>query len=116
MEQVRLGLDDRTLRAPFDGVSGLASVEEGDRIGADDPIARYDDRSRILVEFDLPEALLSRVRTSLAISAQTPAVNGRRFGGEIVAIDSRVEAATRTARMRAAIDNNGDLLRPGASL
>jgi RND family efflux transporter MFP subunit len=115
VEQARADLEDRTLRAPFDGVSGLASVEEGDRIVADDAISSYDDRSRILVEFDLPEALLSRVRIGLTVSAQTPAVEGRRFDGEVTAIDSRVETDTRTARVRAAIDNAGDLLRPGAS-
>jgi RND family efflux transporter MFP subunit len=115
VEQARADLEDRTLRAPFDGVSGLASVEEGDRIVADDAISSYDDRSRILVEFDLPEALLSRVRIGLKVSAQTPAVEGRRFDGEVMAIDSRVETDTRTARVRAAIDNAGDLLRPGAS-
>ncbi|MGX0876853.1 RND family efflux transporter MFP subunit [Roseovarius sp. MBR-154] len=115
VEQARADLEDRTLRAPFDGVSGLASVEVGDRIVVDDAIASYDDRSRILVEFDLPEALLGRMRIGLKVSAQTPAVEGRRFDGEVVAIDSRVEAATRTARVRAAIDNAGDLLRPGAS-
>ncbi|WP_297768674.1 efflux RND transporter periplasmic adaptor subunit [uncultured Roseovarius sp.] len=115
VEQARADLDDRTLRAPFDGVSGLANVEEGDRIVADDAISSYDDRSRILVEFDLPEALLSRVRIGLAIVAHTPAVEARSFDGEVVAIDSRVEADTRTARVRAAIDNAGDLLRPGAS-
>jgi len=113
--QARADLEDRSLRAPFDGVSGLARVETGDRIAADDAIASYDDRSRILVEFDLPEALLGRVRIGLDVSAQTPAVPGRSFDGELVAIDSRVEAATRTARVRAAIDNAGDLLRPGAS-
>src|SRR6056297_1394736 len=115
VEQARADLEDRTLRAPFDGVSGLASVEVGDRIVVDDAIASYDDRSRILVEFDLPEALLSRLRIGLEISAQTPAVEGRSFDGEVVAIDSRVEADTRTARVRAAIDNATDQLRPGAS-
>lgn len=115
VEQARADLEDRALRAPFDGVSGLASVEVGDRIVVDDAVSSYDDRSRILVEFDLPEALLSRVRIGLNISAQTPAVEGRSFDGEVVAIDSRVEAATRTARVRAAIDNAADLLRPGAS-
>src|SRR6056297_2533511 len=115
VEQARADLEDRTLRAPFDGVSGLASVEVGDRIVVDDPISSYGDRSSILVEFDLPEALLSRVQTGLQVSAQTPAVEGRSFDGEVVAIDSRVEVATRTARVRAAVDNAGDLLRPGAS-
>jgi len=115
VEQARADLEDRTLRAPFDGVSGLAGVEVGDRIAVDDAIASYDDRSSILVEFDLPETLLSRVRIGLNISAQTPGVEGRSFDGEVMAIDSRVEADTRTARVRAAIDNAADLLRPGAS-
>lgn len=115
VRQARADLEDRTLRAPFGGVSGLASVEVGDRIVVDDAIASYDDRSRILVEFALPEALLSRVRIGSDISARTPAVEGRSFDGDVVAIDSRVNPATRTARLRAAIDNAGDLLRPGAS-
>lgn len=115
LDQVRAELADRTLRAPFDGVSGLATVEVGDRVSADEAISSFDDRSRILVEFDLPEALLGRMETGLPITAGTPTVEGRTFAGEVAAIDSRVDAATRTARVRAAIDNAGDMLRPGAS-
>ncbi|WP_397543424.1 efflux RND transporter periplasmic adaptor subunit [Roseovarius salis] len=115
LEKARAELDDRTLRAPFDGVAGLASVETGDRIAADEAISSFDDRSRILVEFDLPEALLGRVAPGLAVTARTPAVEGRAFEGAVTAIDSRVDAASRTARVRAAIDNTTDELRPGAS-
>lgn len=115
LERAQEALDKRVLRAPFDGITGLASVENGDRIATDDPIVSFDDRSRILVEFDLPEALLGRVSIGLGVTATTPSVEGRRFEGEINAIDSRVNAATRTARVRAAFDNTADLLRPGAS-
>jgi RND family efflux transporter MFP subunit len=115
LEQARADLADRTLTAPFDGVTGLARVEVGDRIAQGDAISSFDDRSRILVEFDLPEALLGRVATGQAVSAATASAEGRRFDGEITAIDSRVDAATRTARVRAAIDNPADVLRPGAS-
>lgn len=115
LDKARADLAGRRLRAPFDGVAGLATVETGDRITADDVIASFDDRSRILVEFDLPEALLGRIRPGLAISARTPAVEARGFEGEITAIDSRVDPVTRTARVRAAIDNSADVLRPGAS-
>lgn len=115
LDRARANLADRTLRAPFDGVSGLATVELGDRVATDDMISSFDDRSRILVEFDLPEALLGRVETGLDVVAETPAVERRSFDGEIAAIDSRIDAATRTARIRAAIENSGDLLRPGAS-
>ncbi len=115
VEQAREALADRTLRAPFDGVSGLPEVEVGDRVESGDAFASFDDRSTILVEFDLPEAMLARVEAGMSVAATTPAVPGRAFEGEISAIDSRVEAATRTARVRVAIPNDEDLLRPGAS-
>jgi RND family efflux transporter MFP subunit len=115
LERALEDLEKRALRAPFDGITGLANVEVGDRITTDEPIGSFDDRSRILVEFDLPEALLSRISAGLGVIATTPSVEGRSFDAEISAIDSRVDAATRTARVRASIDNSADLLRPGAS-
>ncbi len=115
LEKARADLADRTLRAPFEGVTGIATVEIGDRVSADEAISSFDDRTRILVEFDLPEAMLGRMETGLAISAETPAVEAQSFGGEISSIDSRVDAATRTVRVRAAIDNADDVLRPGTS-
>ena len=115
LEQARAALADRILRAPFDGVSGLPEVEMGDRVSGDAEVSTYDDRSRILVEFDLPEALLSRVSVGLALTATTPAADGRKFDGEVTGIDSRVDPVTRTSRVQAAIDNASDELRPGAS-
>lgn len=115
LDQARADLADRTLRAPFDGVTGLASVETGDRIAADEEVSSFDDRSRILVEADLPEALLGRIDIGQPVAATTPAAEGQTFDGEITAIDSRVDVSTRTARIRAAIDNAADMLRPGAS-
>lgn len=115
LDRARDDLDNRTLRAPFDGIAGLATVENGDRITTDDPIASFDDRRRILIEFDLPEALLSRVSIGLSVIAATPSVEGRSFEGRISGIDSRVDPATRTTRVRATIDNSSDVLRPGTS-
>ncbi len=114
-EQARKALEDRTLRAPFAGVSGLPALEVGDRVDTDDEVATFDDRSEILVEFELPEALLSRVEPGLDVTATTPAFPGRSFEGKVSAINSRVDAASRTARVRVAIPNPDDLLRPGAS-
>ena len=115
LARARADLEDRVLRAPFDGIAGLSPVEVGDRIAVDDPVAVFDDRSEILVEFDLPEALLGRVELGLPLQASTPSAEGRTFDGQIAVIDSRIDAATRTARVRASIDNANDLLRPGAS-
>ncbi|MEO0427565.1 MAG: efflux RND transporter periplasmic adaptor subunit [Pseudomonadota bacterium] len=115
LARAREALDDRTLRAPFDGVSGLPAVDGGAYVEESAEIARYDDRSVILVEVDVPEIALPRIRLGLAVSATTPSVPGQRFEGTVEAIDSQVDASNRTARLRVAIPNADDTLRPGAS-
>jgi len=115
VERAKEHLEDRVLRAPFDGVAGLADLEVGAWIDSDVDIASFDDRSTILVEFDLPEALLPRVDPGLAVAATTPSAPGERFEGAVAAIDSRVTATSRTTKVRVALPNPGDRLRPGAS-
>lgn len=115
LERAEEALAKRTLLAPFDGVSGIPAVEVGDWIDSDVEIATFDDRSALLVQFDLPEALLARVRSGLAVQVSTPAYPGRSFEGEISAIDSRIDVGSRTAAVRVTVPNGEDLLRPGAS-
>lgn len=115
LDRAREAMDDRVIYAPFDGVAGLPSIEVGAWIDSDEEIATYDDRSALLVEFELPEALLSRIDAGMPVAASTPAFPGRSFDGVVSAIDSRVDVVSRTARARVAIPNDADLLRPGAS-
>ncbi|MFK7945626.1 MAG: efflux RND transporter periplasmic adaptor subunit [Paracoccaceae bacterium] len=115
LERAREALTKRILRAPFDGVAGIGDIDTGARIDTDTEIASFDDRSTILVEFELPEALLSRLQTTSTVSATTPAVPGEQFQGSVVAIDTRIAAASRTVKVRVAFTNQRDLLRPGAS-
>lgn len=115
MESARRALEERTLRAPFAGVSGLPAVEAGAWIDSGVDIATFDDRSVLLVEFDVPEAVVSRITGGMAVRARTPAVPGRSFAATVTAIDSRIDEESRTARVRVAIRNEEDLLRPGSS-
>lgn len=115
VERAREALDDRVLRAPFDGVAGLSELEQGAWVDNNMEVASFDDRSVILVGFDLPEALLARVEKGLAVTATTPSAPGQVFEGTVAAIDSRIEAASRTVRVRVALPNPDDALRPGAS-
>ena len=115
LERAQKELDDRALRAPFGGVAGLPNVEVGDWVDRRVNIATLDDRSLLFVEFDLPEQLLSRVERGLLIEATTPAFGGKTFEGAVTDIDTRVDAASRAAKIRVAIGNREDLLRPGAS-
>jgi RND family efflux transporter MFP subunit len=115
VEKAQKELEDRVLRAPFGGVVGLPDVEVGDWVDSGVDIATLDDRSLLLVEFNLPEQLLSRIEPGLLISATTPAFGGKTFRGAVIDIDTRVDATSRAARIRVAIPNDQDELRPGAS-
>ncbi len=105
----------RSIRAPFDGVAGLTEVEVGALVDTGVAIARYDDRSAIVVEFDLPEALLKRVSLGMPLAVTTPSAASRSFTGVVAAVDNRIDATSRSIRVRAEVPNTYDQLRPGAS-
>jgi RND family efflux transporter MFP subunit len=108
-------LEERTLRAPFDGVVGLPQVDPGDRVTSDSVITVIDDRRRLWVAFDLPEPYLARVRPGHPVRATTAALGDTVFEGRVQQLDSRVDPATRSLRVRAVLPNDDDRLRPGMS-
>ncbi|MGD1870895.1 MAG: efflux RND transporter periplasmic adaptor subunit [Neomegalonema sp.] len=115
LERARQTLKDRSLRAPFDGVASIPEVEVGDWIDSDDVVATFDDRSVLLIEFEAPELLLPRIRLEMPVAVVNPAAPGLEITGAVAAIDSRVDAVSRSARIRIAAPNPDDRLRPGAS-
>ena len=115
LEQAQEALADRTIRAPFDGVLGIPQVELGDRVSDSTAITTLDDRSVIIVEFDVPEIYLKRLDLGQKITATSAGFRGQAFEGEISEINSRVDTGTRAVRVRAALKNTEDQLRSGMS-
>lgn len=115
VRQAREALADRVVRAPFAGVVGLTGIEPGDRIAIDTPITTLDDRRSLRVNFELPEVYAARLKIGQPITVTNPAFGARRFEGSIAQIDSRVDETSRNLRVRAAVPNKGDVLRPGMS-
>lgn len=115
LEQAKLALDDRSIKAVFDGHAGVTDVDPGDRVGPDTVITTLDDRSSLLVSFEVPEAHIGEFDVGETVrleswSAAMPSVNG-----DIVDIGSRIDPRNRTFLARARVDNRNDLLRPGMS-
>lgn len=115
LSQAELALRKRTLKAPFDGVIGIPEVSVGDRAETGTVISTLDDRSTLLVDFEVPEALAGGVRKGGPIEASTWAMPGERFAGFVESVGSRIDAQTRTLRVRGGIENENDLLRTGMS-
>ena len=108
-------LEDTVIVAPFTGVVSLPVVELGDRVTTSTRIASIDDRTQVLVEFEVPEIYFARLQQGMRVSATTAAYRGRTFQGRVSTIDAQINTTSRTVRVRATFPNGDDALRPGMS-
>jgi membrane fusion protein, multidrug efflux system len=109
-------LDDFRISAPFEGRVGLRQVSVGALLQPGTVITTLDDVRTIKVDFSIPEQFLGVLRQGLAVTATTPAYTGRPFVGQVTAIDTRVDPATRAVRLNAVFDNADGALKPGMFL
>jgi membrane fusion protein (multidrug efflux system) len=109
----RAQLGRMKILAPFDGVAGIRSVNVGDYVKDGADLVGVEDVSAVLVDFRLPERVMSRLRAGQAVEAAFDALPGRRFQGRVEAVDAQVDANGRSLLVRARVDNPGGLLRPG---
>ena len=113
LAQSEVELSRRQVKAPFSGRIGITDVEIGDRVDTSTMVTTLDDRSILLVDFTVTESFVGRIVMDLEVQARQWESPEDNTSGKIVAVDSRVDSATRAFRARAAIDNSSDNLRPG---
>lgn len=115
LREAEADLEDRLVRAPFDGVVGLTDVEIGDRITEQTAITTLDKRDELLINFRAPEAALSILQQDPELTVQPWENRSVRIEAEIAEVDSRVSNENRTLRVRARLNNQEDRFRPGMS-
>ncbi len=106
-------LSRHEIAAPIDGTIGLMGVEVGDRVTTGDEITAIEDQSSLIVDFRVPERIVSRLAPGLAVQAVPLADPEMQLQGEIFALDNRVDEASRTLMVEAAIANQDNRLRSG---
>lgn len=115
LQRAEVALDYRSIEARFDGYLGITDLDPGAQVTPSTTITTIDDRSTLLVTFQVPELFLGQIEEGQSISVATWANGSAAHTGEVTDIDSRVDPQTRTFAVRAQVDNDGDLLRPGMS-
>ncbi len=115
LARARIALDYRTIEAPFAGFVGITDVDPGDRVNPNTMITSLDDRSSLLVSFEVPETLIGRLTTQDDVEVATWHSREPAAFGEVIDIGSRIDPLTRTFVARALVDNRDDRLRPGMS-
>ncbi len=113
LQAAQARLQDAIIRAPFAGVVGLRETSPGALIEPGMLITTLDDISKIKVLFSVPEVYLAKLKVGLPLTATTAAYAGSTFSGSITAIDSRLDAQTRSIRVIAELPNTTGQLKPG---
>jgi membrane fusion protein (multidrug efflux system) len=106
-------LNDRLVRAPYAGLLGFREVSPGTLLTTSTAITTLDDISIIKLDFSVPEIYLDIIKPDLPIRAKSAAWSDREFAGVISTVNSRVNPVTRAVTVRAMIENDARMLRPG---
>ncbi len=101
------------IMAPFDGITGIRTVNVGDYLKDGGDIVNIEDITAVFVDFRLPERFQTKVKKGQQAQVDMDALPGRKFTAIIQAIDPLVDANGRSVGVRACIDNRQNQLRPG---
>jgi membrane fusion protein (multidrug efflux system) len=106
-------VDRKRLEAPFDGIVGIRQVNIGQYLQPGMPIVPLQSMDPIHVEFALPQTDLPLIAVGKKVQVNAAGLGDSHFTGEITAIDSRVDEATRNIMVEATVPNPDHKLLPG---
>ena len=98
-------MKDARILAPFEGVIGARSISPGQVIGRNITLIQLVDLDPVKVEVNVPERYLSQIGLGQSIEFSVAAFPNDRFKGEVYFVSPLLDAATRTALVKARIPN-----------
>ncbi|KDD53856.1 efflux transporter, RND family, MFP subunit [Bordetella bronchiseptica OSU553] len=113
VRRVQALVEQKQVKAPFDGVLGVRRVDLGQFVRAGEPVVSLTDARTMYADITLPEQALRDIRTGQAVSVGVDAYPGRAFDGVVSTIEPQVSAQARTLLVRATLPNPDGVLAPG---
>jgi membrane fusion protein (multidrug efflux system) len=101
------------IRAPFNGIVGLKNVSEGNYISTSDVIASIQQINPVKIDFSIPEKYSSKIKTGDTVYLSMDG-NTRQYTAKIYAVDPKIDANTRSLRVRALCANDKKEIFPGS--
>ena len=99
--------------APFDGYVMELGARQGAAVEPGATLFQLADLNSVWMIAQVPEAQIGWIKVGNPAVAQVPALPGERFEGKIDYLYPELTQATRTLKVRVAINNPGQRLRPG---
>ncbi|WP_373981324.1 efflux RND transporter periplasmic adaptor subunit [Achromobacter sp. JD417] len=113
VRRVQALIDQKRIKAPFDGVLGVRRVNLGQFARAGDPLVSLTDASSLYVNLTLPEQALGVLRVGQPVAVTVDAHAGREFPGKVTTVEPQVDPGTRTVRVQALLANPDGALSAG---
>jgi membrane fusion protein (multidrug efflux system) len=106
-------VEKKAIRAPYNGRIGIRQVDVGQYVNPGQVLVTLQQVNPILADFLVPQSQMFAVKAGASMTLTSDAVPGRTFNGTVVALDPKVDPATRNVRVRASIPNPSRILLPG---
>ena len=106
-------VNKKEIRAPFSGHVGIRLVDIGQYLTAGQKITTLQALDPIYVDFTLSQSDVSKVSTGQSVVISTDAYPDTSFTGKIIALDPKLDPATRNIAVRAELANPDRKLLPG---
>lgn len=113
VEQAEITLSHTLVRAPFDGVIGAFSVEEGDYTSALETLTIIYAIDPMQVRFQIPQRKIGELAIGQAVKIWSSTGRTHQHTGTVTYISPALDSATRSVAVRAVLDPTKDL-RPGS--
>jgi multidrug efflux system membrane fusion protein len=106
-------IEQKRIRAPFDGVLGVRKVNLGQYVQAGSAMVSLTDARTLYANITLPERSLAALKPGQDMAVNVDAYPDHRFNATVSTIEPRIDAGTRTVLVQASVANPNQLLTPG---
>lgn len=106
-------VEKKILRAPFAGRIGITPISPGTYVNAGDKIVTLQAIDPILIDFTVPQQLLTQLKIGQALTLEADAYPGKSFSGKVTAVSPKVDPSTRNIQVEASVGNSSRELLPG---
>jgi membrane fusion protein (multidrug efflux system) len=106
-------LAKKDIRAPFSGQLGIRRVTVGEYLQPGTAIVTLQSVDPIEFDFELPEQYVGVVQPGFKVAVSVESYQDQQFDGAVLAIEPRVDVATRNFKLRARMPNPDHKLTPG---
>lgn len=114
IEVIQSTINKKLIKAPFTGQLGIRKVNLGQELAQGTHIVSLQQLDPMLVNFNLPQRYISKIKTGLNIEIQLPDNKAAKtISGTVLAIDPKVDNNTRNLRVQAKINSPKKDLFPG---